>query len=149
MPIAAQDSTERAEQLVILTERLTNLMELEVQLLNEQRPQDIEALLEERTTLSTIYTQEMRLIKQDRSLIEGITRDLKDRLREATGKFQSTLAAHELVLQRLRTISERIVKAVSDEVAKTRAPSLGYGKNAMLNARPSKASVPLALNQTA
>lgn len=149
MPIAAQNSTERAEQLLILTERLTGLMELEVQLLNEQRPHDIDAFLEERSTLSTIYSQEMLLIKQDRSLIEGITRDLKDRLREATEKFQATLAAHELVLQRLKSISERIVKAVSDEVSKTRAPNLGYGKNAMLNAKPVHTSVPLALNQTA
>ena len=149
MPIAAQSSTERAEQLVILTERLTNLMELEVQLLNEQRPHDIATFIEERTMLSTIYSQEMALIKKDRSLIEGITRDLKDRLRETTGKFQATLAAHELVLQRLKSISERIIKAVSDEVTKTRSPNLGYGKNAMLNATPMRASVPLALNQTA
>ena len=149
MPIAAQSSTERAEQLVILTERLTNLMELEVQLLNEQRPQDIAQFIEERATLSTIYSQEMVLIKKDRSLIEGITRDLKDRLREATGKFQATLAAHELVLQRLKSVSERIIKAVADEVTKTRTPNLGYGKNALLNASPTRASVPLALNQTA
>ena len=149
MPIAAQNSTERAEQLVILTERLTRLMELEVQLLNEQRPQDIETFVEERTMLSTIYSQEMLLIKQDRSLINGITRDLKDRLREATAKFQATLAAHELVLQRLKSIRERIIKAVSDEVTRTRTPNLGYGKNAMLNATPAKASMPLALNQIA
>jgi len=124
-------------------------MELEVQLLNEQRPQDIETFVEERTMLSTIYSQEMLLIKPDRSLINGITRDLKDRLREATAKFQATLAAHQLVLQRLKSILERIIKAVSDEVTRTRTPNLGYGTNALLNATPATASLPLALNQIA
>lgn len=149
MPIAAQNSTERAEQMVVLTERLTALMEREVHLLNEQRPLEIKEFEDERATLATIYSQEMQLIKRDRSLLEGISRDLKDQLREATTIFQSTLASHGLVLQRLRSISERIVKAVSDEVSKSRAPTLGYGKDAMLNARPASASVPLAVNQSA
>lgn len=149
MPIAADNATDRAQQLVALTDRLTKLMALEVQLLNEHRPGDISDFQDERSTLATIYSQELLLIKQDRSLIEGITRDLRDQLRDSTVTFQATLAAHGLVLQRMKTISEKIVKAVSDEVAKSRAPRLGYGKNAMLNARPSSASVPLAINQSA
>ena len=66
MPIAADNATDRAQQLVVLTERLTKLMALEVQLLNEQRPGDISGFQDERSTLATIYSQELQLIKQDR-----------------------------------------------------------------------------------
>lgn len=149
MPIAASNPTERAEQLIVLTERLTGLIEREVDLLNDRHPEGIADFVDERSTLSSIYSQEMQLIKRDKSLIAGITRDLKDALKHATEKFQAALATHALVVQRMKTVSEKIIKAVSDEVAKTRAPTLGYGKNATLNAAPTRAAMPIAVNQTA
>jgi hypothetical protein len=149
MPIAANTPTERAEQLLILTERLTGLIEKEVDLFNERRQGETLSFTEERATLATIYAQEMNLIRKDKSLLEGITRELKEKLKVATIKFQAALSAHNFVLDRMRTISEKIVKAVSDEVTRSRAPTLGYGKSARLNVTSVGAAMPLALNETA
>lgn len=149
MAMVAANPTDRARQLRALTERLTGLMEREVELLNARRPQDISAFAEERNTLSTIYAQEMKLIKQDPALIQGISRDDRDALKVATEKFQGALAAHNLVVHRLKTVSEKIIKAVADEVARTRTPTLGYGKSGSFRPASQQGAVPIAVNQTA
>ncbi len=147
MPLAASDPQDRAEQLIILTNRITDLIKRETELLEKRRPSALADTADERNKLSSLYSHEIALIRADNSLLAGIGPALKQGLTTATEQFQDALAAHEKVVTRMRTVSEKIIRAVADDVAAKKAPKAGYGDNAMLNAPTSHGSGPIALNQ--
>ncbi len=147
MPIAAANPTDRVEQLVILTEKLTDLIEREIDALSTRRPADITEFEEERNRLASIYNLEMSLIRQDRSMIEGISAKLKSTLSAATEKFQTKLAEHEKILNRIQQVSEKMIRSIAEEITAKRAPTVKYGQNAAADPRALKQTAPLTLNQ--
>ena len=88
MPLAANDPKDRVEQLVILTERLSGLLEKETELLETRRPHEIVEFQDERSKLSNIYAQEMELIKRNKALVSGVEPELMDQLKNITTSFQ-------------------------------------------------------------
>lgn len=147
MALAAHNPTDRAEQLIILTEKLTGMINRETKILDEKRASELALFEKERNSLSTLYRHEMARIRDDRSLLEGLAPKLKDNLKAATMTFQSALAEHDKVLTRVRTVSDKIIKAVADEIAKKKAPTLSYGNNAAMKPRTTSAAAPITLNQ--
>ena len=57
MAIAAQDAADRVEQLIILTERLTELIALEAAAFEARRPHEAAKYIEETARLANIYRQ--------------------------------------------------------------------------------------------
>ena len=143
MPLAASTPTDRVEQLIILTERLTGLIERETNLLKERRPNEIADFQDERSKLSNLYAQEMELIKHNASLIEGAPTNLKQELKDLTGTFHSRLDEHKAYLTRIRSVTEGMVRAVADEISKKNKADAGYGKDGKVHTaeRPAAASI--------
>lgn len=147
MPIAANSPADRVEQLTILTERLTGLLQQEIDLLKERRPSDITAHAQERDKLAAVYAQEMSLIRKDRKLIDGAGPKLLNRLKTVTAGFREVIAAHEGLLTAMQSVSEGIVRSVAEQAqAKTRTIT-GYGKDAGLRSSNGSRPAALALNQ--
>jgi hypothetical protein len=71
MALLADDPKDRAEQLLLVTERLTALIDLETQRMDARQPPLDGAEAEEKTRLANAYRLELARIKQDRALIEG------------------------------------------------------------------------------
>ncbi len=147
MPIAARDATDRVEQLTILTERLTAMLETEISLLKERRPGDITSHAAERNKLSAVYTQEMALIGKDRSLIASAKPAVLATFKTMTARFREVLAAHDRLLSAMRTVSEGMLKSVAEQAHEKTRTVTGYGKNAALRATQTAKPAALALNQ--
>lgn len=147
MALAAHNPTDRAEQLIILTEKLTDMITRETKILDEKRASELVAFEKERTSLSTLYRHEMARIKEDKTLLQGIAPKLKEDLKATTLTFQNALSAHDKVLTRVRTISDKIIKAVADEITKKKSPTLSYGNNAAMKPRTTSTAAPITLNQ--
>lgn len=126
MALFADDAHDRVDQLIALTERLTERLADETRAFESRRPQDAVSGLEETQRLANLYRHESARVKADRSLIEGAELSQRMALMRATEAFEAVLARHARAVDAARTVSEGLVRAIAAEVAQARSPS-GYG----------------------
>ncbi|MGA0604598.1 flagellar basal body protein [Phenylobacterium sp. VNQ135] len=127
MAIAAQNPQDRVEQLILLTERLTELMAEQAVAFESRRPQDAAAKLEETSRLANLYRHESARVRAQPDLVSSAPLDLRTRLVRATEAFDAVLARQGRALNAARTVTEGLVKAIADEVANQRGKGVSYG----------------------
>ncbi len=130
MSIAAADADQRVEQLITLTERLGQLLAAETRAFEARRPQDAAAGGHETARLANIYRHESARIRAEPELISGARADLRRRLTEATRAFNAVLRRHGRALHAAKTVTEGLVQAIAEEVARQRPRASGYGPRA-------------------
>ncbi len=136
MALLADGAQDRAEQLAIITTRLAALVEEDVRRIGARSPPLMGAQAEERNRLANAYRLELARIKQDPSLIAGAAPGALEKLKQDTQSLQDTLAAHELALGALKTVSEGLVQAMAEEVTRQRGGSLNYGAGGVVSGAP-------------
>jgi len=146
MALHAASPAERAEQLVLLTERLTGLIAEQLRAFEARRPQDAAANAEETARLANLNRHESLKLKASPSLIDGAPPELKERLVAATRAFDAVLARHGRAVEAAKTITEGLIRAIAEEVHKQRHAVTGYGRKGMQAPRP---ATPVALNRRA
>ncbi|MEQ8405633.1 MAG: flagellar basal-body protein FlbY [Oceanicaulis sp.] len=142
--LAASTPVERAEAMIRLTGRLTQLLEQETALFEARRPHDAVSLQAEKTKLATLYRAETQRAAKDRARLAGLDPVMKQRLTESTHAFETALKRNGAAVEALKALTEGLVKALADEAARQKQAGAGYGPNA---ARTSIGA--LACNQTA
>lgn len=146
--LAARNGTERAEALLRLTARLTDLIRNETQMFQRRRPQDAVDLQAEKTKLANIYRSEVARAKAEPSRFAGAPANVKNALRQATESFHAALAENARAVTAMKIITEGVVRAIADEAARQRSTGNGYGPSAAQ--RPQQTGgLSIALNQTA
>jgi hypothetical protein len=118
---------ENVKRLIALTERLTERLAVDAHAFEARRPHEAAARLEETSRLANLYRHESARVKQDPSLIEGAPDALTQQLRRASEAFEAVLARHGRALYAAKTVTEGVVRAIADEVAKGRSANMGYG----------------------
>ena len=146
MAIAASSSAERAEQLILLTERLTGLISEQLRAFEARRPQDAAANAEETARLANLYRHESLRLKAEPTTLADAPPELKARLVAATQAFDAVLARHGRAVEAAKTITEGLIRAIAEEVHKKRHAVASYGPKAMQAPRP---ATPVALNRRA
>lgn len=142
--LAANTPAERADALIRLTARLTDLLDQETRCFEARKPHEAMALQVEKTRLATIYRTETRLAAQDRSRLSGLAEPVRAKLRENTARFEQALARNGAAVEALKSLTEGLVKAIADEAARQARSKAGYGPGA------AKTSIgAMACNQTA
>lgn len=126
MALKADDAADRAAQMLLVTERLAALIAAETQRIEARLPPLDGGEAEEKTRLANAYRLELTRIKHDRSLIEGADADTLAKLRAATGALHEALAAHEASLNAVKIVSEGLVQAMAEELARLRTGETGY-----------------------
>lgn len=127
MALAANDAEDRVEQLIILTERLTELIAKQALAFEQRRPQDAASLLEETSRLANLYRHESARIRADVSLVDTAPTKARAQLVRATEAFDAVLARQGRALEAARTITEGLVKCIAEEVANQRSQTSVYG----------------------
>jgi hypothetical protein len=127
MSLAAVDAEDRAGQLIALTRRLTDRLASETLMFERQRPQDAAPGMAETQKLANLYRHECARIAADPSLIAGADPNTRRRLIEVTRAFEAVLARHGRVVAAAKTVSEGLVRAIAEEIARTRTAAAGYG----------------------
>lgn len=127
MALLADDAKDRAEQLVLVTERLAVLVTEDTRRIEARLPPLDGAEGDEKARLANTYRLELARIKHDRSLVEGAPPETLQRLREGTVALHETLAAHELALSAVKLVSEGLVHAMAEEVSRQRTGEANYG----------------------
>ena len=140
-------SDEHVRHLIALTEQLTLRMQLDAEAFEARRPQEPASRIEETQRLANAYRMESERVRQNPALIAGASRELRQKLIRASEAFDTGLARHGRALFALKTVTEGVVKAIAEEVAKARAATAGYGPGARMAMRD--AGVAIALNRQA
>lgn len=146
MALDAHDATDRVDQLIVLTDRLTALMAQQCQAFEQRRPQDAAAQMEELSKLANIYRHESARVRQAPALIEAASLEQRKRLMQATEGFDAVLARQGRALEAARTVTEGLVRAIAEEVASQRTTGAGYGPGATTTAGDARA---ITLNKSA
>jgi hypothetical protein len=134
MALNASDPADRVEQLIVVTERLTERLSAEAAAFEARRPHEAAAGLEETARLANLYRHESARVKADRSLVAAAPEALRSRLIRVTGDFESMLSRHARALEAAKIITEGLVRTIAAEVAAQRAPAAGYGADARAGA---------------
>jgi len=143
MAIAAHDAADRVEQLVILTERLTELIATQAQAFEERRPQDAATLMEETSRLANLYRHESTRVRADTSMVQAAPLAARTRLVRATEAFDAVLARQGRAIEAARTVTEGLVKCIAEEVASQRSQASLYGATGTQNAGPAATAITL------
>jgi len=146
MALDARDATDRVDQLISLTDRLTSLMAQQCQAFEQRRPQDAAAQMEELSKLANIYRHESARVRQTPAMIEDAPLEQRMRLVQSTEAFDAVLARQGRALEAARTVTEGLVRAIAEEVASQRNTGAGYGPGATSQAGDARA---ITLNKSA
>lgn len=128
MALIADDARDRAEQLLLLTERLTALIGEETRRVEARQPPLDGAEGEEKNRLANAYRLELARIKQDRSLLDGAPDAVLAQLKQRTTILHEALAAHDVALGAMKLVTEGLVQAMAEETARHRNGGGAYGK---------------------
>lgn len=137
---------QRVEELISMTERLTELIAVEAQAFEQRRPQDAAAHLEETSRLANVYRHESAKARANPAFIQAAPLEQRMRLMRATEAFDAVLARQGRALEAAKTVTEGLVRAIAEEVASRRASPAGYGPGAAASAADARA---ITLNQRA
>ena len=149
MALAAVDADDRVTQLILLTERLTDLIAKEAQAFESRRPHEAAQYVEETAKLANLYRHESMRVKANIALVEAARLELRQRLIRATEAFDAVLARQARAVNAARVVTEGLVRAVAEEIANQRAaPADTYGAGAMMNDRPQMGAA-ITLNRKA
>lgn len=128
MALIADDAADRAEQILLLTDRLMVIVETETAALaagSPARPDAPESI--ELQRLANAYRLEMARIRDDPTLISGAPRPVRERLQAVTAALQLGLDRYGLALGAAREVTEGLVRAMAEEVQRVRRGPQGYG----------------------
>ena len=140
-------SDENVQQLIALTEQLTERMRQDAEAFEARRPFEAAGRIEETQQLANLYRRESDRVRQNPGLLAGASQALRKRLARASEAFETTLARHGRAVFALKTVTEGVVQAIAEEVARTRAATAGYGPGARMATRDT--AVAIALNRRA
>ncbi len=142
----SDDAAVRVDQLILLTERLTELVSLEAQAFEQRRPQDAARHLDETSRLANLYRHESARVRADPNLVGSAPLEQRMQLIRATEAFDAVLARQGRALEAAKTVTEGLVRAIAEEVATQRGENAGYGPGATNRSGDARA---ITLNRSA
>ena len=150
MALSAQDAADRVDQLVTLTERLTELVAAQAQAFERHRPKDAADFIDETSKLANIYRHESAKVRANPGLLSAASLADRTRLTRATEAFDAVLARQSRALDAARLVTEGLVRAIAEEVADQRQKGAaeGYGPTGERTAKPADGSA-ITLNKRA
>src|SRR3954471_11158668 len=113
MAIAAVDADDRVHQLILLTERLTDLIAKEAQAFESHRPHEAARYVEETAKLANVYRHESMRVRAHVQLVESARLELRQHLLRATEAFDAVLARQARAVNAAKTVTEGLVHAVA------------------------------------
>jgi hypothetical protein len=149
MALIANDAADRVEQLILLVERLTDLIAYQCQCFERRRPQDAAPTMEETSRLANLYRHESTRIRAEPALVMAAPTELRQRLTRAAEAFDAVLHRHGRAVNAARVVTEGLVRAIAEEVANQREQRSGYGPTARPPASAAGAATAITLNRKA
>ncbi len=112
-----------------ITSRLTGVLEREIEMLRAMKPAEIQDLQQDKIVLTAAYEAQVKSLKDHPELLDNLTPALRAELKTVIGTFEKTLVKNEHALRAAKYMTERVLKAIADEVEKKRLENASYSAN--------------------
>ncbi len=130
MTLSVASPADRVEQLILLTERLTQRLSAEIASYEACRPFEVADQIQETARLAEIYRRESARVRADPKLIEPAPLERRRKLAEATKAFEAVVRHHAAAVSAAKTITEGLVRTIAGVMAERRRPPAMYGPKA-------------------
>ena len=144
----ADDTAQRVDELIALTDRLTGLIAEQSRCFEVRRPQDAAVFLEEIGRLANVYRHESAKIRGNPAVLQALSPTRRQRLYRVTEAFDAVLARQARAVTAAKFVTEGLVRAIAEEVAAQRQQGGTYGASGATQAAPAAATA-ITLNQRA
>ena len=123
------DPNNRLNDLILITERLAELLQRENKALHLRRTRDVHSLLDEKATLSRVYETRYKAVAEHPNIIAGADIDLRERLLAMGNRVQSLFDENARLLETAISANRRVVDLIAKAV-QDQQPSAGvYGSH--------------------
>lgn len=133
--------------LASIMRRLSEVIHAENDLIHDRRPGEIKHLQEEKGRLSAAYAKEMEFVRKNGGVSAFASADQLRELKRQTKAFNDLVENHRKLVERSRAITEGMLRAIGQEVARRNESANGYGNNALPPRPRTAAPATLTLNQ--
>lgn len=142
---------DRIENLLEITDRLADLVEDENEALADRRTKDVEAMVEEKTTLARLYQNRMKVVKEQDVDWSEVDPDLHKQLVDAAKRLDIAMKENKMRLEVSIKANQKVLSLVAKAVEKSRPHSGTYsrkGAKGNEGATASANSVSISVDQT-
>ena len=123
------DPTNRVNDLIVLTNRLADLLARENEALGNRKYSEINEILDEKVTLGRVYESRIMGLTDDPAALEQVDRELRDRLCSLGEKVNGLIEENAAMLKIGIEANRRVVNMIAEAV-KASVPSAGtYSAN--------------------
>ena len=146
----ANPLAERISRIGELAHRLGEIINAETAVLRERRHNELADTQLQKSQLTKAYDEEISDLRENPAVLATAKEGEVDTLKSIIGRFRGILDEHNRALFVAKTVTERFIKAISDEVAGRDMAVVGYTSSAQaraLTAPPGGRPVSLALNE--
>ncbi len=140
------DPTNRVNDLIVITNRLVNLLERENDALTNRKYSEINEILDEKVTLGRVYESRIMGFSDDAAALEQVDKDLRDQLRGLGEKVNELIEANSVLLKIGIEANRRVVNLIAEAV-KASVPNTGtYAANGANGVEQHSASQNVAIS---
>ena len=117
-------------RVLAVTNELAALIEAENTLLIERRARELAGTEHQKAELSRTYQEELIALRRIPGAAQSASPEMRQELRKAGTRLNRALDEQRRRVLAARTVSERVLRAIMDEVAKVRSPVQAYNRTA-------------------
>jgi len=144
-------SARNADNLIKMTERLSGLMEQEVELLRGRRARDIEALQADKEAIAGVYQRLISDVQRNPTALKDLDDSSRERLKHAAARLQGAATGNAIALRSAIEANHQLIEAIAGairEQSNAHAPYTASGRVAQGAAGQAKRNLPVSLNDT-
>ncbi len=109
-------ATGPVNDLIVLSERLAELMSEENELLRAMRPEEIAKLQESKENLSRAYEERIRRVAAEPDHVRRLDAETKETLRRSTERLNEAVTRNRIALKAAKEANERLIRAIVNAV---------------------------------
>ena len=114
----------KADRLITITERLTQALQADIAALERGRPREMRSIEPQMQQLAALFARETAAFNH--AAMKALPRERHTKLTAAARQFKETLALQIRMVTRVRTISEGMIHAIAEDVARKRNAAKPY-----------------------
>ncbi|MBK1697714.1 flagellar protein FlgN [Rhodovibrio salinarum] len=128
------------------TLRLIDVLEAEIEMLRGMRPEEMQALQQDKIVLAAAYESQLQRLSDHPEIADSLSEELRAELKEATDSFQEVLAANERALRAAKAATKGVLKTVVD-TANRQDPRVSYNTDGRPSHRNPRAPHAVSVDQ--
>ncbi len=118
------DVTQRVRDLIVISGRLTELLDKENGALKAGRTDEVSPLLKDKTALGRAYESRFRGLAEETVALKAVDASLRERLRGVAEKVEQRMRQNEALLRVALEAHRRVVQVIAEAVQASQ-PSAG------------------------